>query len=358
MFSDVFRSTNRASLFHSFCKYYWAINFYSKCIYWFADVKKYCFLARSELSLCRCVSIINPFIPSMKERKLFWPLLPPAFIYLSCEMWDVSWVETGFGLEVSIDFPFNWRRCFRTQILIFVPLSIYVPFSSSSLAFGTQTHNVCHKFSPNNPKALSQVSPSIIYYLHAITRKFECFFIASLSSDTRVDLKWSQCHKVARTERVKDAIYAEISRTKRSNNHKNYYVLLSCLVGRPKVVIFFSFLLLKSVTSLIAFRNESFIFLVVTVALYYNEDEERRKPLRNPSWWMILVLWINQARMGKYFWQKFGNVANFSDNFVVLFVQPPAQRFILWSCSFEWIIENRLSSRRVVIFALLCVSRK
>lgn len=52
---------------------------------------------------------------------------------------------------------------------------------------------------------------------------------------------------------------------------------------------------------------------VVTVALYYNEDEERRKPLKIPSWWIIFVSWINQARMRNCLRQclekKFGNEA-------------------------------------------------
>lgn len=71
------------------------------------------------------------------------------------------------------NFNFHPSRVFTYKFLSLAIINLYaflLPSSSSSCSFGT--HNVRHKFSPNNPRVLSQVPPSIIYYLHVITGTF------------------------------------------------------------------------------------------------------------------------------------------------------------------------------------------
>lgn len=107
----------------------------------------------------------------------------------------------------------------------------------------------------------------------------------------------------------------QVKRENVCNNHKNYFVLLPCLVEKAKKLFFlspfvFECLLFKhTCESYCISENESFIsFLGCWVSFRsipccfvcrMNDEMRKRRKRRKTikeSWWIIFVLWRNRAR--------------------------------------------------------------
>lgn len=117
-------------------------------------MKKYYFL---RVEFVCALGIINPFISTKHTQFSF---IPPFF----CAEMDVEVKRRLF--HPSRVFAHNFLSLHRRKM----PLSIYASSSSSP---STLARNVCHKFYRKQPeKVLSQVSRSIIHYLHVITFTF------------------------------------------------------------------------------------------------------------------------------------------------------------------------------------------